>query len=543
MIEQILAGVLTEQQADVVETMLVQLEADIVSMHMADIQNDLLKNEKQWSEDADQLEKTLQSLSKNLARNEADIGQLFLFDGKTLYWYKWYVLFEKISAFFETDTAAMGRLEAPASQGNVAPQDLPPFGEEHKDTIKLNAKQQEAVALLNNSAAGIVNGAPGMGKSTVIKQAVLNSKEKSILICAPTASAVKLLASDLQNIEGLGDRCHFSTIHAALRASPNGTVRANYFNRLPYEWIIIDETSMLDAQLMHFVILAMSDTARLSLVGDGNQLGAIGTGNFFSRLVASATTQKIDICTLDQHIRLKPELVSITDSMLQEVNSQTAVEFENSQFIQKLLVSESVHWQRVEDWQDTEQLALDILGKWSEISTRQIDDFWDLERHELPLIISSRRTGNLGCTRINRSLYQLKETYSQSLHEGDTSGNQQIRHHLLPNTPLVIDANDKFQGLTNSQFGFINEHGNAVIDKRTFALSSLPAYSLGWVITVHKSQGKENNLVIVIIDESQPSLINKNLIYTALTRSKDQIVIFAKEQALIHLLSADKKLN
>jgi exodeoxyribonuclease V alpha subunit len=389
-----------------------------------------------------------------------------------------------------------------------------------EDRIALNDDQQHGILACLQHKATIITGGPGTGKTTLIKKllAILDDHKLSYKLAAPTGRAAKRIT------EGTG---RFAlTIHRLLEfdAATRGFSR-NEQNALQLDYLIIDEASMIDIFLAHAILKAMPFTGHLILIGDVDQLPSVGAGNFLNDLIAS---QKVPT------IRLKEIFRQAQDSLI-IVNAHRVNQGEFP--VSSLPDSKKDFVFIKENDPNMVNHHLDelLLKRVPRSGIRACDT----------VVLVPMNRGIVGTQQINMHLQKVLNPVS------DTT--KQISHGIY--TYKVGDRvmqirNNYDKAVFNGDAGTIEDIN--ISDKIIFVkyyertieyeINELDELVLAYSISIHKSQGSEYPAVIIPIFMQHFTLLQRNLIYTALTRAKKLCIIIGQPKALAMAIKNNKSL-
>ncbi len=399
-----------------------------------------------------------------------------------------------------------------------------------KDTdMELSEEQRKAVMLAVSSGVSVITGGPGTGKTTIINAIIryFEYQGDRVLLAAPTGRAAKRIT------ESTGYKAE--TIHRLLEFSgepgEDGEKVALKFNRnemnpLETEAVIIDEASMVDAALFHALLKSVVQGCRLVLVGDTDQLPSVGAGNVLHDIIHSDC---FPVTTLSRIYRQsdKSSIVEnahkIKDGIHLEINNKSSDFF----FIPRRNASE-------------------IEKELGELVTNNLPNYLKVSPLDIEVITPTRQF-ELGCTELNKKLQKKlnppspdkreKEHGDMILREGDKV--MQIRNNYKLEWSVYSEKGknliiDQGVGVFNGDMGIIteiNDFDEKVIitfdDGRVteYEYSQLDELEHAFAITIHKSQGSEYPAVVIPIFAGPPKLMNRNLLYTAVTRAKQMVVI------------------
>lgn len=391
---------------------------------------------------------------------------------------------------------------------------------EEKLGFNLLSLQRDAVLKSVTSKVSIITGGPGTGKTTIIKALLmteaflrkLNPEDKEfrnkVLLLSPTGKASKRLAqSALMEAQ---------TIHHALGYSADGSFLKTKLDTLNEELIIVDEASMIDINLMSHLVDALKDNVKLILVGDVNQLPSVGPGNVLSEMISSNLFQTT---TLKEIMRQKGDsnIIKLSQMILNK------------------------------------NLDFKLFNEHKEVFFYQAEGQTVLKNIEDLLKLYQKKGGNFV-----KDIQILAPMYSGVC--GIDKINEMIQEKFNPSTNMIVDngrvfkENDKVLMLQNDPtLGIMNGDDGIIVsiehlEKKDYIHinfgekivriegKDLDKITLGYAISIHKSQGSEYKNVILPIVPSFQIMLKPNLIYTAVTRAKGKLIILGNSQTLINSL-------
>lgn len=393
---------------------------------------------------------------------------------------------------------------------NRRPKDLTAADLKVLDIIRnsYSDEQFEAIELTLKNSLLIITGGPGTGKTTTLKGIIdiYKHRDSKILLAAPTGRAAKRMTE----VIGLEAR----TIHRLLEYNPSdGSFAYNKFNKLECDLLIVDELSMIDTYLMYHLVTAIGDDTTVVFVGDVDQLPSVGPGAILKDLlesdkIASVCLTKIFRQAEESDIVINAHRINKGDmpvvNKLKTTDFAMLEETDNSVIPQKIL-----------------QLCAE------EIPERlNFDPFEDVQ------IISPMYKGDVGVNRLNRlfqnSLNTGRIIYSQNdkiFKAGDKI--MQLRNNydkgvFNGDIGFVISMDDDKNMLNTSYDGRIIQYGMEELDEITLA----------YAVTVHKSQGSEYPVVIMPVTASHYVMLQRNLLYTAITRASKLLILIGTKRAI-----------
>lgn len=379
---------------------------------------------------------------------------------------------------------------------------------ELENNIKYADKQIEAIKKSLNSNVSVITGSPGTGKTSIIKAiiSILKLNNQSFALASPTCKAAKRLE------ETTGEEA--KTIHRLLECKFDEKMKHVRFDRnernpLDENVVIIDETSMIDNDLMYHLLKALRDNTKLILVGDVDQLPSVGAGNILKDIIESG---KVPVTKLDVIFRQKEMSSIITNSKL--INEGKMPEFNNKDFIFYDLISpEQIVKEFVKELKSGKTLDdVQIL------TPMKKTDMGTLELNKLVQeAINPARLGKEEIKygeklfRVGDKVMQTSNNYEKEIFNGDTG--------------YVKRAYVDDDGVRRVEVDF---------DGRDIELieEELKDIMLAYAITVHKSQGSEYDTVIMPITTNHYIMLKRNLIYTGVTRAKRVVKILGSKQAV-----------
>jgi exodeoxyribonuclease V alpha subunit len=382
---------------------------------------------------------------------------------------------------------------------------------QQKLNIELAQRQEEAVLLAATSKVLIITGGPGTGKTTLITAIlrIFQQLKLRILLAAPTGRAAKRMN------EATGWEA--KTIHRLLEYSPRkGGFKKDQDDPLEADVIIIDETSMVDTLLMYHLLKAIPSHAHLILVGDVDQLPSVGPGNVLKDIIRSGM---FTVVRLTEIFRQAQESMIVVNAhkvnqgqlpVLKEIDKPEKTDF---QFIQE---------------EDPEKILQNILDLCSEGIPGQFK-FHPLREIQ---VLAPMHKGIIGVANLNIEL-QKRLNPGQS---GITRGAWNFR--LGDKVMQIVNNYDK--DVFNGDIGWISkidpEEREVMIDFEgrlvPYDYSDLDEVVLAYAVSVHKSQGSEYPVVILPVVTQHYMLLQRNLIYTGITRAKKLVIMIGTKKAL-----------
>ncbi len=419
-----------------------------------------------------------------------------------------------LAPFYVAETGIAQRLinlkESPSSIRPIHPEKAIEWVQQ-KLNIELAQGQEEAILLAATSKVLIITGGPGTGKTTLITAIlrIFQQLKLRILLAAPTGRAAKRMN------EATGWEA--KTIHRLLEYSPHkGGFKKDEDDSLEADVVIIDETSMVDTLLMHHLLKAIPSHAHLVLVGDIDQLPSVGPGNVLKDIIRSG---KFTVIKLTEIFRQAQESMIVVNAhkvnqgqfpVLMEIDRPEKTDFH---FIQE---------------EDPEKILQNILDLCSERIPRQFG-FHPLKEIQ---VLAPMHKGTIGVANLNVEL-QKRLNPGQS---GITRGTWSFRR----GDKVMQIVNNYDKDVFNGDIGWISEinpeEREVAIDFDgrlvPYDYSDLDEIILAYAVSVHKSQGSEYPVVILPVVTQHYMLLQRNLVYTGITRAKKLVVMIGTKKAL-----------
>ncbi len=383
--------------------------------------------------------------------------------------------------------------------------------------LELSEEQAQAVTLALKEKVFILTGGPGTGKTTIVS-CILDLYQQlgaRVLLMAPTGRAAKRLS------EATGDEA--STIHRALEFSPQiGGFRRNAAEPLRADVIVVDEMSMVDTFLMYHLLRAIPQGARLVMVGDVHQLPAVGPGNVLKDLMDSGV---VPVARLTQIYRQAKESLIVVNA--HRVN-QGAFPLLPRRFGEVDFV-----FVELQDPGAIKARLLDLVS-WQLPRGYGFDPVRDLQ------VISPMHRGAVGVQNLNHALQQRLNPRAPRFTFGARVFRRGDKVMQLRNNYYK----EVFNGDIGLVTGFIPDTGQLVVEfdgrKVFYESGEGDEITLAYAVTVHKSQGSEFPGVVLILTTQHYLLLQRNLLYTALTRGRRLVVLMGSKKALALAIKNDK---
>ena len=412
---------------------------------------------------------------------------------------------------------------------------------EKQTGMQLDEHQVSAVKEAVRNGLLVITGGPGTGKTTTINTIIryFEMEGMDIFLAAPTGRAAKRMS------ETTGFQAR--TIHRMLEL--NGGVEGgagferNESNPLETDVVIIDEMSMVDITLMNSLLKAVAAGTRLILVGDINQLPSVGPGSVLKDIIESGACNVVMLTKIFRQASTSDIIVNA-----HKINRGEEVSLDNKSM----------------DFFFLKRYEADIIiNVVLQLVKQKLPKFVDATPYDMQ-VLTPMRKGLLGVERLNGILQQYlnppdrskreKEHGDMIFREGDkvmqTKNNYQLEWEISTKFGLTVD---KGMGIFNGDMGIIKEINDFAETmtvefdegrKVEYSFKLLDELELAYAITIHKSQGSEYPAVVIPLLNGPSMLMNRNLLYTAVTRARKCVTLVGNEKTffqMIHNISQQKR--
>jgi len=384
--------------------------------------------------------------------------------------------------------------------------------------ITLAKRQVEAIRCAVESKVMIITGGPGTGKTTIIN-AILKIFLKlgvKMMLAAPTGRAAKRMS------EATGHDA--KTIHRMLEYSiQKGGFQKNEEKPLDCDFLVVDEASMIDTILMHHLLKAIPPGATFILVGDVNQLPSVGAGNVLKDIIASGRVQVVE---LNEIFRQAKESLIIVNA--HKINSGLLPSFKSS-------------GQKLDDFYFIEQEdPEEVLGIILELTKERIPRRFGFDPVDDIQVLTPMHRGVVGAGNLNVELQKVLNPVKNEVFRGGFS--------FRVNDKVMQVKNNYDKEVFNGDIGRITcidpevQEITISFDGRDVAYdyTDLDEIVLAYAVSVHKSQGSEYPAVVMPILTQHYVLLQRNLVYTAVTRGRNLVVMVGTMKALAIGVNNDK---
>ena len=404
---------------------------------------------------------------------------------------------------------------------------------EARNGIHYAALQRKAIADALNYSLFVLTGGPGTGKTTTINAIIelLEEMELDVALAAPTGRAAKRM-SEVTGREA-------KTIHRLLEVDFTKkealTFKRNERNPLPHDVIIVDEMSMVDIPLMRSLLCGVKLNARLILVGDSDQLPSVGPGNVLRDLIQSGIVRTV---TLTEIFRQAQKSLIVT-------NAHAIVRGEMPQLSCR---DRDFFFMRREQYEWMKQTVVDLC-------CRRLPKSYGYDPIEDIQVIAPTRVGAVGTNNLNEALQRELNPPSPEKDEVKIAGRtfrtgdkvMQIKNNY--DILWSRENGEDGMGVYNGDIGvikMIDRPSKTILirfDDReaAYLFDMADQIELAYAVTVHKSQGSEFPAVILPVMGYRSKMHYRNLLYTAVTRAKNQLILLGTEQSVAYMVENDRK--
>ena len=411
---------------------------------------------------------------------------------------------------------------------------------EKNSSIELSDKQKAALKLVNENNVTIITGGPGTGKTTIIKNIIDIYEEngKKVILAAPTGRAAKRMT------ETTGKEA--STLHRLLeigKIDEDSLFRSNTYQGAPIDAdvIIVDEVSMMDMFIMNYLLKCVYQGTKLVLVGDVDQLASVGPGSVLKDLINS---EQVVTIRLDKIFRqaakskiiLNAHRVNKGESFLKKEDIEEGTE-DDFFFIK-------------ENYQEK------MLAQVVSLCTGRLEKYGNYDFFQNIQVLSPTKKGMLGTKELNKILQEQLNPNINKLPEKSNQGAVFRRGDRVMQIKNNYDlywereGTGKKGGLKNKELGsgvFNGEIGTVInVDEKErqieiqfddekvawYDFTDLDQIEHSYAITIHKAQGSEFDVVIMVIPQTSPMLLTRNLLYTGITRARKLLIIIGSEKTV-----------
>jgi exodeoxyribonuclease V alpha subunit len=419
-----------------------------------------------------------------------------------------------LTALQRAESGAAGSLlrlaEGASPWANLDPASVIPWVEIKAD-ISLSTSQKKAVELALKNKVLVITGGPGVGKTTLVNSIlqIISAEDAEILLCAPTGRAAKRLSEST--------KMEAKTIHRLLEFDPKMMgFKRNRDNPLQADIVVVDEASMIDITLMNQLLRAIPDETALLLVGDVDQLPSVGPGAVLSDIIASNVIP----------------VVRLTEIFRQAASSKIIVNAHRinaGQLPEKSAKSEEL----TDFYFIPAETPEEISAKLIQVVSERIPKRFGLDQIKDIQILTPMNRGGLGTRSLNVELQKVLNK---------TGGNQvsKFGSSYGAGDKVLQTVNNYDKEVFNGDIGTITavdtEESELLIEfdgrEVKYDFNELDEVSLAYAASIHKSQGSEYPAVVIPLATQHYMMLERNLLYTGVTRGKKLVVIIGQPRAL-----------
>ncbi len=390
---------------------------------------------------------------------------------------------------------------------------------ERQISLDLSSEQKKAIKMVFDNQISIITGGPGTGKTTIIKTMLklMEYERLDAALCAPTGRAAKRIT------ETTGKEA--KTLHRLLSLGKSEENLAINFEvpKIDQDVVIVDEMSMVDTSVMHFLLRALKDKTKLVLIGDVDQLPSVGPGAILKDLIDS---DLVPTAKLTQIYRQASESEIIVNAHKINEGEKISLSSRDNDFF---FIN-----------------ANNILEQISSLVSERLKNYGNYNPIADIEVLTPTKKGESGTYYLNKELQNVLNPTSKfkaekayggvTFREGDKIMQTKNDYDLVWES---LDGKSYGSGIYNGDIGIINkisDEGFEIIfdeDKKvTYDSSNIDEIEHAYAITIHKSQGSEFPVVVMPIISGPPMLYTRNLLYTGVTRAKELLVIVGQPNVI-----------
>ena len=383
----------------------------------------------------------------------------------------------------------------------------------------------------------VITGGPGTGKTTTVAKELVaqlsdpNCGPMLVALAAPTGKAAKRMTEAMDRaLAGAPEHVRKTilgspakTVHSLLGANPgrvDGRFTYHAGNKLKFNIVIVDEVSMMSLSMMYHLLAALPDETKLVLVGDPDQLASVDAGTVLADIVSGSPEGRIHKLETQHRFKDAPNIVAAANAIREGNVEETLAAISGNKA--------DVQWIDPNDSPDLAEEILDsVVAHAKEVIKLASagDGAAALALKGKMQVLCAHRNGKMGVAGWNKIVEQRL---------GPATANQ-----WYLGRPIIVTENDKPSGLFNGDVAIIGSSENGRIacfstrsDAEEIPVSRLPNVDTVHALTIHKSQGSEYDHVIVVLPEGESRILNRELLYTGITRAKKRLTVIGSEEVI-----------
>ena len=393
--------------------------------------------------------------------------------------------------------------------------------------FSLSNKQREAIISSLSNNMTILTGGPGTGKTyttnMIVNTLKNNNPKAEISLLAPTGKASKRL-SELTKMDAM-------TIHRKLKVFDH--TEDDEHEVIEEDLVVVDETSMVDAVMFNKLMNNLGENTRLLLVGDVEQLPSIGAGLILKDLIDSAVIPVIQLTEVFRQAQ-DSQIISNAHKLIKGIKKDNGIEIDNNKG--------DMYWVEEDKEEKIRELLIKSVKTQMTKYNHKIEDI---------VVLSPMRKRGLGTNLLNKELQKLINPKSENKSEIEVEKDEVMIYR--ENDRVIHLTNDIDKGITNGEVGTIKRIYHEIIEddvlgsKRSeefveveydeektikYRVNELDQIELAYAMSIHKSQGSEFDVVIMPVDNTHLNMLQRNLIYTGMTRAKKKLIVIGQTDTL-----------